>query len=228
MGKLKTIITVIVILYLAAFITSKIFSSSIKDDIISNGIAVIKIDGPIMIGNGNSFLGSGSSGSDEILNNLKRAEKSSGVKAIILEINSPGGTVVASKEIADKVKSIDKPTVAFIREVGASGAYWIASAADLIIADELSITGSIGVISSYLDFSGLLEDHNVTYQRLVTGEFKDAGTPFKELTQRERDMIQRKLDIIEARFILEIAANRDLPIDKVEQLADGSFYLGKD
>jgi len=227
MGKITTILKIVVILYLVAFISSKLLTStSIKDEIISNGIALIKIEGPIVSNSGTSFLGTNVVGSKTIIENLNRAEKARGVKAIILEINSPGGTVVASKEIAEKVASIEKPTIALIREVGASGAYWVASATDLIIADELSITGSIGVISSYLQFSGFLDDYNITYERLVTGEFKDLGSPYKKLTPKERDLIQKKLDIIEAKFVSDVAKNRGMKLEEVQKLADGSFYLG--
>jgi len=227
MGKIATILKIVIILYLVAFISSKLLTStSIKNEFLSNGIAIIKIEGPIVSNSGTSFLGNNVVGSKTIIENLERAEKNKGVKAIILEINSPGGTVVASKEIAEKVASIEKPTISFIREVGASGAYWVASATDLIIADELSITGSIGVISSYLQFSGLLDDHNITYERLVTGEFKDLGSPYKKLTQKERDLIQKKLDIIESKFVFDVAKNRGMKLEEVQKLADGSFYLG--
>ena len=227
MGKIITVLKVVIVLYLIAFVASKLLTSdSIKGEIVSNGIAVVKIEGPIVLSSSSSILGASTSSSEAILQNLNRAEKNRGVKAIILEINSPGGTVVASKELADKVKTIEKPTIALIREVGASGAYWVASATDLIIADELSITGSIGVISSYLQFSGLLEDYNVTYERLVTGEFKDLGSPYKKLSTKERNLLQGKLDIIESKFVEDVAKNRNLPLANVQKLADGSFYLG--
>ena len=86
-------------------------------------------------------------------------EENKDIKAIVLEINSPGGSAVASDEIASAVKKSNKPTVAVIREAGASGGYWIASSTDHIIANRMSITGSIGVISSYLEFSGLIEKY---------------------------------------------------------------------
>lgn len=227
MGKIKTIITVILVLYLISLVSAKLLSSSsLKEEIISNGIAIIKIDGPIVLSSTNPLLGQGPISSEEILKNLDKAESNNGVKAIIIEINSPGGTVVASKEVADKVKSIKKPTIALIREVGASGAYWVASSADLIIADELSITGSIGVISSYLQYSGLLERYNVTYERLVTGEFKDLGSPFKPLTPAERNLLQKKIDIIESKFVYDVAKNRNLPLESVQKMADGQFFLG--
>ena|SRR3989344_2152283 len=226
MNKIKTIITVLIVLYLAALVSSKLLDSPISRDLVNNGIAVIKIEGPILLSSSASLFGAASASSDEIIANLEKAENNNGVKAIILEINSPGGTVLASKEVADKVKSIQKPTIALIREVGASGAYWIASSSDLIIADELSITGSIGVISSYLQFSGLLDNYNVTYERLVTGEFKDLGTPYKELTPAERNLLMSKLNIIEAKFVSDVAKNRKMKVEDVQKLADGSFYLG--
>ncbi len=226
MSKIKTIITVLIVLYLVSLVSSKLLDSPISGDLVNNGIAVVRIEGPILLSSSGSLLGRASASSDDIIKNLEKAENNNGVKAIILEINSPGGTVVASKEVADKVKSIQKPTIALIREVGASGAYWIASSSDLIIADELSITGSIGVISSYLQFSGLLDNYNVTYERLVTGEFKDTGSPFKELTQSERNMLQSKLNIIEAKFVSDVAKNRKMKLGDVQKLANGEFYLG--
>ena len=226
MGKIKTILKVVIILYLVSFLASKLLTSSLSEEIVSNGIAVIKIDGTIVPTARNTLFGPGVIDVDTVLANLKKAEKNSGVKAIILEINSGGGAVVASKEIADKVKSIKKPTVAVIREVGASGAYWIASASDLIIADELSITGSISVIASYLEFSGLLDDYNVTYESLTTGKYKDTGSPFKKMTNEERVLFLKKLDIIQERFIADIAKNRNLPIEEVRKVATGMFFLG--
>jgi protease IV len=227
MGKIKTILSVIVILYLVSFVASKLLdSSSIKQEFVGNGIALIKISGTIMPSAGNSFLGSGTVTPDEIIYHLNKAEENSGVKAIILEINSGGGAVVSSKEIAEKVKSIEKPTVALIREVGASGAYWIASACDLIVADELSITGSISVIASYLEFSGLLDDYNVSYESLTTGKYKDMGSPYKQLSNEERMLFLKKLDIIQERFISSIATNRNLEIEHVRSLATGIIYLG--
>lgn len=226
MGKLKTILTVVIVLYLIALVSSKLLSSTFKEEMVTNGIAIIKIDGTIVSTETNSIISQNEVGSDTIIDNLKKAEKNDGVKAIILEINSGGGTVVASKEIADKVHSIKKPTIALIREVGASGAYWIASAADVVIADELSITGSISVVASYLEFSGLLDRYNITYESLTTGKYKDTGSPYKELTPEEKALLLKKLNIIQDKFVSDVARNRNLSKEEVRKLADGMIYLG--
>ena len=115
----------------------------------SGNVALIPLEGPIG-GSGGSF-GSSSISSKEIVSFIEDADKNSEVKVLLLKIDSPGGSAVASDEIAVAVKKAKKPVVALIGEAGASGAYWIASATDHIIANRMSITGSIGVISSYLD-----------------------------------------------------------------------------
>ena len=171
MSKLKTIIFTILLLWLIIYLFSNIIT--IPD--LNDKIAVITIDEPISIGK-QSIPFQNQFSSQDIIENLDKASQDSTVKGIILEINSPGGTVVASKEIADRVKSMNKPVVSWIREIGTSGAYWIASSSDKIVADPLSITGSIGVISSYLEFAGLLKNYNVTYESLTTGKFKEIGS----------------------------------------------------
>src|SRR3989344_6154798 len=226
MNKIKTIITVLIVLYLAALVSSKLLDSPISGDLINNGIAVIKIEGPILLSSSASLFGTDSTSSDEIIANLEKAENNNGVKAIILEINSPGGTVLASKEVADKVKSIQKPTIALIREVGASGAYWIASSSDLIIADELSITGSIGVTSSYLEFSGLMDKLGVNYEQLSVGEYKELGNPFQQLTLEEKAILDSKLQLIHAAFLKKIQEKRT--IKNIEKVKTGEFFLGSE
>jgi len=192
-----------------------------EGDFTKPAIAVIPISGAI------SLQGDGAS-AQEIVKIIKKADKDPAVKAIILDINSPGGTVVASEEIAAAVKSADKPVVAWIREIGASGAYWIASASDTIVADPASITGSIGVSGSYLQFSGLLDKYGVTYERLVTGTFKDTGSEYKELTTEERAYLMLKLNAINSIFIDAISANRNLDRNYVATLATGEIFLGSE
>ena len=192
-----------------------------EDDFTKPTIAVIPISGAI------SLQGDGSS-AESVVKEIRKADKDITVKAIILDINSPGGTVVASEEIAAAVKATQKPTVAWIRELGASGAYWIASAADIIVADPASITGSIGVSGSYLQFSGLMDKYGVTYERLVTGKFKDTGSEFKELTADERAYLQAKLNAINELFIDAVSANRNLDRDYVATLATGEIWLGSE
>ncbi|MCL6500713.1 MAG: signal peptide peptidase SppA [Candidatus Pacearchaeota archaeon] len=166
--------------------------------------------------------------SEEIIKNIEDATKNKNIKAIIFEINSPGGSAVASSEIAQAIKKAkkEKLTVAVIREQGTSGAYWIASSCDYVLAHPLSITGSIGVTASYLEISGLLERFNITYVNLTTGKYKETMSPFRELTNEEREIILKKLESIHETFIMEVTKNRGLTEKQVEELANGMFYLG--
>lgn len=198
-----------------------------SETVIDGNVAVIPVHGAISYDNGESYMSTGASAKKTIAL-IDKAEKD-GVDAIIFDINSPGGSAVASYEIAGRIALLQEkniPTVAVIHEVGASGAYWIAAATDHIIANELSMTGSIGVISSYLEFTGLLQKYNITYQRLVAGKYKDAGSPLKQLNEDERVLFQDKLDVIHSIFIREIAKNRNLQPEEVKRLADGFVYLG--
>lgn len=217
----KIILTVLGIWLLSTIVLGTIesirFSSADK-------IAIVPITGPI--GVPSSFLTEQGVSSSEIIAQLESIEEDVTVKAVILEINSPGGSALSSKEIADKVDSLDIPTIAWIREVGASGAYWIAASSDYIVADELSITGSIGVIGSYLQFEELFQEYGIEYEQLIAGKYKDAGSPFRELTPVERNLLQQKLDLIHEIFIKDIAEYRNLSIEEVRKSATGMFYLG--
>lgn len=191
----------------------------------SGNVALIPIEGAITV-NGGKQLGSLTASSELIVSYIEDAEKNSQIKVILLEINSPGGSAVASDEIAVAIKKVKKPVISLIREVGASGGYWVASATDKIFANRMSITGSIGVISSYLEFSGLMEKYGVGYERLVAGNNKDMGTPLKKLEESEREFLQGKLNQIQTYFIDEIAGNRNLNSEYVRNLATGEFFLG--
>lgn len=220
----KTIVWTILAVFFVLFIAVPIISSFFSRNVLGN-VAKIPIQG-LITGDGQSYLGRDTVSSATIVEFIQEAEKNPQVKAIVLEINSPGGSAVASDEIATAVKQAQKPVIALIRETGASGAYWIASAADHIIANRMSITGSIGVLSSYLEFSGLMEEYGVGYERLVAGKYKDIGAPFMPLTEEERHILQKKLDKIHNFFIEEIAANRRLNKVTVQELATGEFFLG--
>ena len=199
--------------------------TGINSESLPGNVAVIPIKGVILSEKG-SLLFEEVVSSPEIIRLIEKADNNDKIKAIVFEINSPGGSAVASDEIGQAVKKTKKPTVAWIRELGASGGYWIASASDHIIANRMSITGSIGVISSYLEFSGFLDRYNITYQRLVSGKYKDLGSPYKPLEFDEKQVFQEKLDTIHSYFIDEVAANRNLSRDQVAELATGIFYLG--
>ncbi len=213
------------IIIIFSIIFAVLFFTSLFSDVKSGNTALIPINGMIT-GNGGSYVGQTTVSSKDITNYIKTAEEDPQIKVMVLEINSPGGSAVASDEIASAIKKVTKPTVTIIREAGASGGYWIASATEHIIANKMSITGSIGVISSYLEFSGLMDEYGIGYERLVTGDYKDIGSPLKESSDEEKTILQSKLDKIHEIFIQEIATNRGMSVADVQNLATGEFYLG--
>ncbi len=217
-------------LTILSFFISVFISLLTEDDFesLDGNVALIDITGLIVAEKDTDFLFEDVISSDEIRKLIRRADRNDKIKAIIFKINSPGGSAVASEEIANEIKKTNKTTVAWIREIGTSGAYWAASSADYVIANRMSITGSIGVIASYLGFSGFLEEHNVTYERLVSGDLKDIGSPFKELTPEERALFEESLSSIHDYFIDEVAKNRNLRKKDVEKIATGLFYLGSE
>ena len=221
-------IFVLLLLSILGFIAVGILSLFVGVDVesLSGNVALIPVDGVIVGNKDSNFLFESITPSPDAVELIEKADRNPSIKAIILEINSPGGSAVASEEIANAVRKTNKTTVAWIREVGASGAYWVASAADYIVANRVSITGSIGVIASYLEFPGLLERYNVTYQRLVSGKYKDIGSPFKEMTTEEKAIFQQNLDAIRDYFVSEVAKNRNLNKKDVDKIANGLFYLG--
>ncbi|MFO8016192.1 MAG: signal peptide peptidase SppA [Candidatus Woesearchaeota archaeon] len=223
-SRIITAVKILAMLLVLSFILSWITSLFIGGSM-SGNTALIKVEGMI-VPSGGGVLGSDLAVSEDIRELLKEADEDPSVKAIVLEINSPGGSPVASDEIGRAIKETNKTTIAVIRDTGASGGYWVASAADHVIANRMSITGSIGVTASYLEFSGLIQDYNVTYRRLVSGEYKDVGSPLRELEPEERGMFQDILDKLHDEFVEEVAENRNLPKDEVEEIADGMFFLG--
>jgi protease-4 len=222
-GFMKFII-VIAVLYLLFNVISFCFNMIDTEDK-EDKFAIIRISGTISYSEPDGFFSTDTS-TQKTIDFIKSANRSRYIKGIILEIDSPGGTVLASKELAAVVKGIDKPNTALIRQVGASGAYWAASSSDYIIADELSIVGSIGVYGSYLSYYGIMDDYNITYERLVGGEFKDTGTPYKNMTEEERAKLQGTIDKLHDYFIEDVAQNRNMPEENMRQLATGETFLG--
>lgn len=222
--------TLFLLSFLAVMLASILYLLVFGEKTPFGNTAVIKVNGVIMTGKeGGSFYSTQAS-SDDIIKFLKEAQKDDTIKAVIIDINSPGGSAVASSEIANAIKKVreKKPVVSIIREVGASGGYWIASATEKIFANPLSTTGSIGVISSYLDFAGLIENYNVSYERLTFGKYKDAGSPFRHLTSEERSIMLKKLGIVGNAFIDAVAANRNMSREKTAEYATGLAFLGSE
>jgi len=163
---------------------------------------------------------------------LVEIKRNRGIKALVLEMNSPGGTPFSCEEIAQSIKSLDKPVVAWIREVGASGGYWIASAADSIVASNLSVVGSVGVISMRPDVSELLEKIGIDIDAVASGVHKLLGLPFKTLTPEEKleDRQRREEEIrtIQQSFLDKIQEKRKLKEEVIKEISSGKTYLGQE
>ncbi len=166
-------------------------------------------------------------GSEDILYALSTLEDAPYVKAVILDIDSYGGSAVAAEEIATALSKLPVPVVAVVRGAATSAAYWIASASDHIIASRFSDVGGIGVTMSYIDESKVNQKEGYTWNSLSIGRFKDAGNPQKPLTREERALFERDLAIVHTGFIDAVTKNRGLDRGVVTALADGATMLGE-
>ncbi len=167
-----------------------------------------------------------------VVGQLKKLADDSSIKAIILHVNSPGGGVAASEEIYREVKRIreekKKRIVVSIETVGASGAYYIASASNKIYADQGSIVGSIGVIAEWVNYGDLLKWAKLKSVVFKTGEFKDTGSPSRELTPAEQAYLQGLIDNMFGQFIQAVADGRGMKFDDVKAIANGKVWTGKE
>ncbi len=158
---------------------------------------------------------------------LEKAESELGILGVMALIDSPGGTPTAAEMITNELKKSIMPNAAYIADSGTSGGYLIASGADTIIASPFADVGSIGVTMSYLDYSKQNAEEGIEYISLSSGKFKDYGTPDKPLTDEERALLERDLAIWHDEFVRQVAANRDLSVEDVKKLADGSSMPAK-
>jgi protease IV len=166
-----------------------------------------------------------------VVEQLKKFADDSSIKAIILHVNSPGGGVAASEEIYREVKRVreekKKQVVVSIETVGASGAYYIASASNKIYADKGSIVGSIGVIAEWFNYGDLLKWAKLKSIVLKTGEFKDTGNPTRDLTPAEQAYMQSLIDNMFGQFVHAVADGRGMKFDDVKSIANGKVWTGE-
>jgi protease IV len=170
--------------------------------------------------------------STPILEQLKRYEDSNSVKAILLNIDSPGGGVAVSQEIYAELRRLrekkDKTIVAYLSSTGASGAYYVACAANKIVANPGTIVGSIGVIAEWVSYAELLEWAKLKDIVFKTGEFKDTGSPTRPLTDNEKKYFQGLIDDMYVQFVEAVSSGRKLDLQEVRSMADGRVFTGRD
>jgi protease-4 len=184
----------------------------------ASSIGVIDIDGVIL-------------SSDTLVDQLRKFEDDSSIKAIILHINSPGGGAAASQEVYEEVRRLrqekKKPIISSIESEGASGAYYIASGTEKIYANRASVVGSIGVIAEWTNYGELLKWAKLKPEVLKAGILKDAGSPTRDLTPVERAYMQGLIDNMHSQFIADVAAGRGVSADTIRPLATGQVWTGE-
>lgn len=168
--------------------------------------------------------------SDDFVQTLSDLQENERVGAVVVRINSPGGAVAPSQEMYEAVRSLAavKPVVASLGAVAASGGYYVASAADVVVASPGTLTGSIGVILSIANVRGLLEKLGVEATVVTAGKFKDTGSPFRPITPEERRMLQEMADQVHTQFIDAVAAGRNLTPERAREVGNGRIYTGEE
>ncbi len=193
-------------------------------------IQVVRLSGMIIDKADHSLFTSSVGSSSNALKELRKALKSKKVKAVLLRVNSPGGTVPMSQEIHEAVvqlKAAGKPVVVSMGDVAASGGYYISCAADKIVANPGTLTGSIGVIINLMNFKALADKVGVEPEVIKSGLFKDIASPYKKMTREERDILLALIMDSYDQFTTAIAEGRKIPIEKVKTIADGRIYSGR-
>jgi protease-4 len=168
--------------------------------------------------------------SQKIIKQLDKYRDDSNIRAIIVRINSPGGAVGPSQEILREVEKVrkKKKVVASLGTVAASGGYYIASGADLIMASPGTATGSIGVIMQFTNVEGLTKKIGVDLFALKAGRYKDVGSPFRPMTAEDKAYLQQLLENVYQQFIRDVAKNRKIPLEKMRTIAEGKIYTGEE
>lgn len=204
-------------LYAASLLTGTRADHRISPMIAADRIALVKIEGLIAT-------------SEKIIEELGEYTDDSSIKAIVIRVDSPGGGVVASQEIHNavkKAKKSGKKVVISMGSVAASGGYYLAAPADKIVANPGTLTGSIGVIMEFATIEKLLEKIGVKGMVIKAGEYKDMGSPFRDMTEQERKLLQSVMDDVHAQFIQAVVEGRRLPLATVQAIADGRIFTGR-
>jgi protease-4 len=191
-------------------------------------IAVIPIEGFIGFGESDGMFG-GENLAERVIGSLQKAAADPAVKAVVLRIDSPGGGITASDAIHHELTAFTltgKKAVAFCGDLAASGAYYIACAADRIVVHPTGITGNIGVIMHTMNVAGLMNKLGLQDVTIKSGDQKDILSPFRPLTEQERAGLQAAVDEMFDRFIRVVMEGRNLPEEEVRRLADGRIFTG--
>jgi protease-4 len=199
---------------------------------VADKILLLDVDGELRNERGDDLLGLKENPVGLFVEKLDKAEADENVKAVVLRINSPGGGVTASDIMYQRLlrfrQSRGVPVVAIIEDTGASGGYYLACAADVIMAHPTSVTGSIGVVVQTISFAGTMEKLGIEAEAVASGPRKTVANPLKPLDKEDLALLQRVVDIYHERFVKVVTAGRPaLKADDVRKLADGRIYTGE-
>lgn len=199
---------------------------------INNKIAIFDVEGTILdTGDQTSILNGGNTYNHRtFLEKLDMAAKDKNIKGVILRINSPGGGVLESAEVHDKILKVQatgKPVYVSMGSMAASGGYYISAPADKIFASNETLTGSLGVIMHGYNYEKLAEKYGVQFQTIKSGPYKDIMSPTREMTAEERKILQSMVDNMYNEFVRVIADGRGMSEKQVRKLADGRVYDGR-
>jgi protease-4 len=172
----------------------------------------------------------GGADAEDVMKHIRRFAQDDDMKAVVVRIDSPGGSVAPSQEIYDEIgKLVEKKTVVCsMGDIAASGGFYIAMACPTIMAEPGTLTGSIGVISQFPNVRGLVERFDVKVETVKSGELKDAGNPFREMTEEDRRYWQSLIDRVYAQFLTAVSESRRLAEDEVRKVADGRVITGEE
>lgn len=190
-------------------------------------VAIVEIKGPIVSGRAPVFSDVAVAASEDVVDVIRWTAQDPDVEAILLVVNSPGGSVVASDVIFNELKNVQMPIVVLFGETAASGGYYVSMAGDYIIANPNSLTGSIGVISTFPNAKELLEKIGVEMNVVISGEAKDFGSMYRDMTPEELEYWQALIDETYASFVQIVVEGRNLSEEEVRALADGRVYTGR-
>jgi len=193
-------------------------------------IAEVNVDYPITVeGSPETLFNYGYPNSEQLADKIRELDERPDVAAVVLVMNTPGGSVVATREVYAALEKLDKPSVAYFREVSASGGYYIASGTDYIISEPYALTGSLGVITTAVSLEGLFKDLGINVTTVTSGENKDIGSMNHNLTSDEREILQSIVDEVFEDFKSIVIDNRrgKLRTGSYEEIFDGRIMLGK-
>jgi len=193
------------------------------------GVGVIRLYGPISMSGEATVLGGSAGGADGFVAELDGMMHDDNIKAIVVRIDSPGGTVAATQEIFHKLMKIRKEKkvlVASMGDIAASGGYYSASACDYIMANPGTITASIGVIAAAPNLKGLFEKLGIRMNVIKSGKYKDILSSSRDMTDEEKKLLQEMIDSSYEQFLKDVSLGRNIPIDDIRPVADGRVMTG--